>query len=32
MRQPFSGADHALNVFHSEPDWETVESLADGNW
>lgn len=32
MRQPLSGADHSLNVFHSEHDWETVESLADGDW
>lgn len=31
MCQPLSGADHSLNVFHSEHDWETVESLADGN-
>lgn len=32
MHQPLSGADHSLNIFHSEHDWETVESLADGDW
>lgn len=32
MCQSLSGADHSLIIFNSGHDWETVESLADGEW